>query len=270
MVITVTIPEAMSSGQQHQQQQQQAFSAPSLVVQTPDDGDASIGDTASPRPLWNNYFVSPTSSGASASSATVLPTSPVAVPTRPTSQQPKRFRDQRLTTSSGDISGNATSNNLNAHTWHGGTVPAPLLQTSTATAAAAAATAVAHNMEMMVPLPHESLFKRRRHLSYHPPRQIPKTLISTMGTLATATGSMGNLQQQQHTITNTNATTTAAATGTITTNAHTATSRVHLRRQLSGSNLVEYLVSSSTGSSNQKNDDMEVEDTPERPRSMSF
>mmetsp|Transcript_23810 Transcript_23810/g.45327 ORF Transcript_23810/g.45327 Transcript_23810/m.45327 type:complete len:223 (+) Transcript_23810:170-838(+) len=90
----------------------------------------------------------------------------------------------------------------------------------------------------------EEASKRRRNASYVPPRQIPKTLTSAMGSLAAAHQIRG--------------TTAAATTGNL---------RAHLRQQLSGSNLVGFL-----GNHHHHNDDsMDVEDHPhERPRSMSF
>lgn len=84
----------------------------------------------------------------------------------------------------------------------------------------------------------ESNAKRRRDASYFPAREVPKTLISSMGSLAA--GGRG------------------AAPGT--------NLRANLRQQLSGSNLMEFL-------GNHNDNAMDVEDHHhhhERPRSMSF
>ena len=87
------------------------------------------------------------------------------------------------------------------------------------------------------PLPAESSSKRTRSNNYSPPTDVPKTLISTMGTLvpqATAARSWNGFPSKQ---------------------------RVPFRRELSGSKLEGYL-------GERDNDAMDVE--PSRPRSMSF
>jgi hypothetical protein len=82
--------------------------------------------------------------------------------------------------------------------------------------------------------PYEPSGKRRRDARYVAPRQVPKTFTSTMGSLAAAgPPGGGNL-------------------------------RVHLRQQLSGSNLMAYLGAAGGG------DAMDVEDEAARPRSMSL
>jgi hypothetical protein len=81
------------------------------------------------------------------------------------------------------------------------------------------------------PLAYEPSGKRRRDARYVAPRQVPKTFTSTMGSLAAGPAGRGNL-------------------------------RVHLRQQLSGSNLMAYLGSGG--------DAMDVEEDAARPRSMSL
>ena len=101
-----------------------------------------------------------------------------------------------------------------------------------------------HHQQQQQPPPQQPLLiqqqessKRRRNASYVPPREIPKTLISSVGSLAAAA---------------------AAPRG-----APGSNLRMGLRQQLSGSNLMEFLG---------RDDDMEVEDQAHetRPRSMSF
>ena len=163
-----------------------------------------------PLPHWPN-FVSPTTSG-TLSTSLQQPllygnhNNTMVMTTTNGTAQPKRLRDAPGATV-------PAAAPFNAHTWHG--PPPPVI------------------------IPHESLTKKRRHANYVPVREVPKTLISSMGSLAA--------RNQQH---------------------HTTT----MRRQLSGSNLVDYLGRTGTGHTNtSSNEAMDVEDSyTERPRSMSF
>lgn len=182
----------------------------------------STPTTATPAfTTWPN-FVSPTSSGASQVSTTSTMTV-----NKANSCHPKRYRGGEGKGEGGDhhhhhqpppYSSFPQDAALGSTTWHGAT-PAP-------------PTAVIPNIN--------ECSKRRRAANYVPPRQVPKTVTSSMGSVA-ARGALGGG--------------TAGATNL----------RVHLRQQLSGSNLMEFL-----GNHDDKMDVAEDSAHDQRPRSMSF
>ena len=179
--------------------------------------------TEDPSSSWPN-FVSPTSSGASTASTT-------------TNIASKRYRAGQEIAAPSAVVGPSTGF---AASWHAGTPFPPQAAAAAAhpqhyQAAAGAAAMVIPNHYQQDHHQQESNSKRRRDASYFPAREVPKTLISSMGSLAA--GGRG------------------AAPGNL---------RANLRQQLSGSNLMEFL-------GNHNDNAMDVEDHHhERPRSMSF